>query len=67
MGNRKPTDRQIVKQWIVKDNIPSDEHTLSKVFRHVMDNMRKYPGYSLQQAYVRTYIEYAWEMSRNDK
>ena len=47
MGNKKPTERQIMKQWLIDDGISSDEETLSKVFEATMMEIHKNPKCAL--------------------
>ena len=62
MGNKKPTERQIVKQWLIDDGISSDEETLSKVFEATIRGIHKNPKCALRTAYLRFVLEHYLEL-----
>ena len=62
MGNKKPIERQIIKQWLIDDGILIDEETLSGVFESVMQNIYKNSEHSLRSAYLRFLLEHYLEL-----
>ena len=62
MGNKKPTERQIIKQWLIDEGISPDEETLSKVFENTMREIHKNPKCSLRHAYLIFVLEHYLEL-----
>ena len=62
MGNKKPTERQIIKQWLIDEGLLHDEETLSKVFEATMGEMHKNPKCDLRTAYLRFVLEHYLEL-----
>lgn len=62
MGNKRPTERQIVKQWLIDDGILPDEETLSQVFETTMRGIHKNPKCTLRYAYLRVVLEHYLEL-----
>lgn len=57
MGKKKETDRQQVKEWMIRDNIEANELMVSKIFERVK-YFEKYKNVNLQKAYIAAHIEY---------
>ena len=57
MGKKRETDRQQVKEWMMRDNIEANELMVSKIFERVK-YFEKYKNVNLQKAYIAARIEY---------
>lgn len=57
MGKKRETDRQQVKEWMMRDNIETNELMVSKIFERVK-YFEKYKNDNLQKAYIMAHIEY---------
>nr|DAN96359.1 MAG TPA: hypothetical protein [Caudoviricetes sp.] len=57
MGKKRETDRQQVKEWMMRDNIEANELMVSKIFERVK-YFEKYKNVNLQKAYIAAHIEY---------